>query len=85
MLSCCKEIVYVAVTAAPVAARAGYYAIGAHVIRGVAETAATSAARANNHFCDSCAWSRHGGAYSSWSWGGCLVVLGAMKRVKVCS
>ena len=54
LLSCCKENVYVAVTAAPVTDRAVYHAIGDRFIRGVAVTAATDAARAGYHLCNSC-------------------------------
>ena len=72
-------------TAAPITARSGYHAIGAHVIPGVAVTAATAASQAVYHSCNSCVCSIPGREYSSWLWGGYLAVLGTMQQVKVLS
>ena len=70
-------------TAAPIADRAVYHAIGALVICRVVVTTATATARVGYHSYNSCVWSRHGQEYSPWSWGGCLSAMGAMQRVKV--
>ena len=79
MLSCCKESVKVDAMAAPVGASTGYHAIGTRIIRGFDVTAATSAAQAGYDSYNSFVWSRHRQEYLSWSWGGCLAVLGAMQ------
>ena len=47
--------------------------------------AATSASRAGYNAWNPRVWIRHGQEYSSWSWGGCLSVLGDMQLVEVWS
>ena len=74
-----RVIPKVAVTSAPAAYCLVYRTIVALVIRRVGVTAATATARADNRFCNSRVWIRHGQEYSSWSWGGYLAVLGDMQ------
>ena len=77
-----RIICEVSMIADPIAARLVCHAISAH-ISGVSMTSATAAARAGYCFCNSRVWSRNFQEYSSWSWGGCFVVLDDIQRVKV--